>query len=159
MKRSLTARTALCALRDGCAVLAAGAAVLALGACAGGGADYAPVVDGPRSEAYQADLQACQALARERALMNAETRTDMAIGAGIGALAGLADDDVTDTEGALAGALVGGNGRRDQRCARNARRTPSDGCGLLASTRASRHRLITDAALEGEFAASSSRAL
>ena len=77
------------------------------GACAGGGADYAPVVDGPRSVAYQADLQACQALARERALMNADTRTDMAIGAGIGALAGLADDDVTDTEGALAGALVG----------------------------------------------------
>ncbi|WP_375547583.1 glycine zipper family protein [Oceanicaulis alexandrii] len=107
MKRSLTARTALCALRGGCALLAGGVAALALGACAGGGADYAPVVDGPRSVAYQADLQACQALARERALMNADTRTDMAIGAGIGALAGLADDDVTDTEGALAGALVG----------------------------------------------------
>ena len=39
--------------------------------------------------------------------MNSETRTDMAVGAGIGALAGLADDDVTDTEGAIAGALVG----------------------------------------------------
>lgn len=107
MKRSLTARTALCALRGGCALLAGGVAALALGACAGGGADHAPVVDGPRSVAYQADLQACQALARERALINADTRTDMALGAGIGALAGLADDDVTDTQGALAGALVG----------------------------------------------------
>lgn len=76
-------------------------------ACAGGGADYAPIVDGPRSAAYQADLLACQSLARERAYMNSETRTDMAVGAGIGALAGLADDDVTDTEGAIAGALVG----------------------------------------------------
>lgn len=83
------------------------ASALMATACAGGGADYAPVMDGPRSTAYQADLQACQALARERALMNADTRTDMAVGAGIGALAGLADDDVTDTEGALAGALVG----------------------------------------------------
>ena len=36
-------------------------------ACAGGGADYAPIVDGPRSAAYQADLLACQSLARERA--------------------------------------------------------------------------------------------
>lgn len=107
MKRSLTARTALCALRGGCALLAGGVAALALGACAGGGADYAPVVDGPRTVGYQADLQACQALARERALMNADTRTDMAVGAGLGALAGLADDDVSDTEGALAGALVG----------------------------------------------------
>lgn len=58
------------------------ASALTATACAGGGADYAPVVDGPRSMAYQADLQACQALARERALMNADTRTDMVLALG-----------------------------------------------------------------------------
>lgn len=83
------------------------ASALAVTACAGGGADYAPIIDGPRTAAYEADLVQCQDLSRQRALINSDTRTDMAVGAGLGALAGLADDDVTDTEGAIAGAVVG----------------------------------------------------
>ena len=87
------------------------AAALALGSilvgCANSGAKYDPVADGPVSAAYEADLASCQSLATDRGYMNDDTKTDAAIGAGIGALAGLADDDVSDAEGAIAGAVVG----------------------------------------------------
>ncbi len=82
-------------------------ASLAVTACANTGAAYEPIVDGPVSESYAADLASCQQLATEHAYLNANTRTDALIGAGIGAIAGVADDEVSDTEGAVAGAVVG----------------------------------------------------
>lgn len=78
---------------------------LLIGACANTGANYSPVVDGPKSSGYQADLNACQALARHQ--FRGEPAGAAFLGGGIGALAGLADEDLSDTEGAIGGALVG----------------------------------------------------
>lgn len=80
---------------------------LVLAACANSGARYEPVADGPTSVTYAADLEACQALATERDYVNGDTRNNALIGAGLGALAGVADDEVNDTEGAITGAIVG----------------------------------------------------
>ncbi len=75
--------------------------------CANTGARYQPLADGPVSAAYESDLASCQTLATGRNYMNADTKTDAAIGAGIGAIAGIADDDISDTEGLIAGMIVG----------------------------------------------------
>lgn len=80
---------------------------LALVGCANTGAKYEPIADGPVSVIYAADLENCQQLATDRGYINADTKTNAMIGAGLGALAGIADDDVNDTEGAIAGAVVG----------------------------------------------------
>ena len=75
--------------------------------CAGTGANYVPTVDGPVSSRWSADLAQCQQLARQHGFANAQTRNAALAGAGIGAVAGLADDNVTDTQGAIGGAVVG----------------------------------------------------
>ena len=83
------------------------AAAVLVGACANSGASYRPVTDGPTDAAYAGDLRACQAVATDRSYLNGDTRNNALIGAGLGALAGIADEDVSDTEGAIAGAIVG----------------------------------------------------
>lgn len=83
------------------------AASVLVSACANSGASYKPVADGPTRVAYNSDLEACQAVATERSYVNGDTRNNAMIGAGLGALAGIADDEVNDTEGAIAGAIVG----------------------------------------------------
>lgn len=80
---------------------------LAITGCANTGATYDPIADGPVSVSYAADLESCQQLATERRYINDDAKTNAVIGAGLGALAGIADDDVSDTEGAIAGAVVG----------------------------------------------------
>ncbi|MCP5145564.1 MAG: glycine zipper family protein [Gammaproteobacteria bacterium] len=75
--------------------------------CANTGAHYQPIVDGPLSNRYGSDLIACQQLATARSYANDDTKSNAAIGAGLGALAGLADDSVGTAEGLLAGAVVG----------------------------------------------------
>lgn len=80
---------------------------LAVAGCANTGAKYEPINDGPKAAGYAGDLSECQALATERSYVNGDMKTDAVIGAGIGAIAGLADDDVSDTEGIIAGAIVG----------------------------------------------------
>lgn len=80
---------------------------LALPACTHTGAKYEPIADGGQSATYTADLADCQKLATERGYLNADTGTNAAIGAGIGAIAGVADDDISDAEGVVAGAVVG----------------------------------------------------
>ena len=82
-------------------------ASLGLAACANTGASYRPINDGPVGVGYQSDLTQCQRLATERRYMNGDTRNKALAGAGLGAIAGLADDDTNDTEGAIAGAIVG----------------------------------------------------
>lgn len=57
---------------------------------------------------YDQDLSDCSTLAKAQKAWNPETRTQAAIGATLGALAGLADNDVSNTNGAIAGAVVGG---------------------------------------------------
>ena len=80
---------------------------LAVAGCANTGAKYEPISDGPKAAGYAGDLSDCQNLATERSYVNGDMKTDAVIGAGIGAIAGLADDDVSDTEGLIAGAIVG----------------------------------------------------
>jgi hypothetical protein len=77
-------------------------------ACAGGGADYTPILDGPPTAAFQSDLSACQALAHDQRQFNQETAGAAILGAGAGALLGAADDDADAAGGAIAGALAGG---------------------------------------------------
>lgn len=73
------------------------ALTLSLSACAGGGADYRPVVDmrGHSETAYDRDLAVCQKTAR-----TARNNTNVAEDAGIGAAGGAA-------VGAVAGAIGG----------------------------------------------------
>ena len=78
---------------------------LGLGACGHSGAHYRPIVDGPRSPAYEADLKACQALARERGYFNDDVKSEALLGAGIGTVVGAFSDGF---EGAAVGAALGG---------------------------------------------------
>lgn len=84
------------------------AAVLpALAACAESGANYIPILDGAPMATYQADLAACQALARNQNQFNQERIAATVLGAGAGAILGEADSDDA-LGGAVAGALAGG---------------------------------------------------
>ncbi|MGV6803516.1 MAG: glycine zipper family protein [Ruegeria sp.] len=76
-------------------------------ACSGTGAQHQPVLSAEPGPAYSADLEQCRALAKSQGLWNPETRTQTLIGAGVGAMAGMADDVTGTAEGALAGAAVG----------------------------------------------------
>lgn len=76
-----------------------------IAACADSGANYTPITDGAPSAAFRQDLGECQQLARAN-YRDAAGGT-AAVGAGIGAVAGLADDDTSDTEGLVGGLIVG----------------------------------------------------
>lgn len=104
-------------------------AVLAVTGCANSGAKYAPIADGPVSPVYAADQEGCQQLATKRSYVNDDTKTDAVIGAGLGAVAGLADDDVNDTEGAIAGAVLG---------------AIAGGGSAMLETRAQRRQIVID---------------
>jgi hypothetical protein len=86
-------------------VLSAGAL---LAACSDTGAGYTPVLDGAPTAAFQSDLSACQALARDQRQFDQETAGAAILGAGAGALLGAADDDGSALGGAIAGVLAGG---------------------------------------------------
>lgn len=84
--------------------------VAALGlmtACADSGANYRPILDGAPTLEYQADLNACQTLARDQSQFDQDTIAATVLGAGIGAALGEADSG-DPLEGAIAGALAGG---------------------------------------------------
>ncbi len=83
-------------------------AVPLIAACADSGAHYRPILDGPATPAFQADLAACQTLARTQRQLDQETLGAAALGAGAGALLGKVDDDGDALGGAIAGALAGG---------------------------------------------------
>ena len=86
----------------------------ALGACAGTGAEYRPIVDGPRGPAFSLDLSECQDVARQRSYANADVKSDAAAGAAVGGLltglvVGLEEGDVgAGIAGAVIGAAIGG---------------------------------------------------
>lgn len=83
---------------------------LILGACADTGANYTPIVDGSKNPGFASDLGACQSLAANQRQYDDETKAAAVLGAGVGALAGLAEGgDAEDAiGGAIAGALIGG---------------------------------------------------
>lgn len=84
---------------------ATGLALLA--ACADSGANYKPILDGTPTPAYQADLAACQALARNQNQFDNDTLAATVLGAGAGAVLGEVESGDA-LEGAVAGALAGG---------------------------------------------------
>jgi uncharacterized protein YcfJ len=79
-----------------------------LAACANTGANYTPILDGTPTAAFQSDLAACQALARNQRQFDQETAGAAVLGAGAGALLGAADDGADAAGGAILGALAGG---------------------------------------------------
>lgn len=86
-------------------LLIAGQGLMA--ACADGGANYQPILDGASTPAYRADLAACQALARDQDRFRHETLGAAVLGAGAGAALGELDSGDA-LGGAVAGALAGG---------------------------------------------------
>ena len=84
------------------------ATLIGLGACADSGARYTPILDGPETAAYRADLAACQTLAKNQRQFDQDTLGAAVLGAGLGAALGAADDDATAGEGAAAGLISGG---------------------------------------------------
>lgn len=83
------------------------AGLVLVAACADSGANYQPILDGTPTAAYQADLTACQALARNQNQFDQETMAATVLGAGVGAALGEADGGDA-LGGAVAGALAGG---------------------------------------------------
>lgn len=83
------------------------AGLVPMAACADSGANYQPILDGTPTGTYQADLTACQGLARNQNQFDQETMAATVLGAGIGAALGEADSDDA-LGGAIAGALAGG---------------------------------------------------
>lgn len=81
------------------------AALILLAACEDSGANYQPILDGAPSPRYQADLAACQGLARDQ--FDHETLGATVLGAGVGAALGEVDSGDA-LGGAVAGALTGG---------------------------------------------------
>jgi uncharacterized protein YcfJ len=79
-----------------------------LAACADSGANYTPILDGAPSAAFQSDLSACRALARNQRQFDQETAGAAVLGAGAGALLGAADENGDAVGGAIAGAFAGG---------------------------------------------------
>lgn len=81
------------------------AGLVLVAACADSGANYRPILDGTPTPAYEADLRACQALARSQ--FEGETTGAAILGAGAGAALGEIDSGDA-LGGAVAGALAGG---------------------------------------------------
>ncbi len=98
IKNNVTSRTVLLGL----AVV-----TLPLSACAGVGANYQPIIDGPITANYSQDISECRAVAQRRGYINGEVKNDALIGAVLGGLIGLTDSG-NDSENFIAGALVGG---------------------------------------------------
>lgn len=77
-------------------------------ACADSGANYTPILDGPPTASYRADLAACRSLARNQRQFDQETIAAAVMGAGVGAVLGEVDDDGDALGGAIFGAAAGG---------------------------------------------------
>ncbi|WP_439124284.1 glycine zipper family protein [Marivita sp.] len=88
-------------------IIISAAGLVLMTACADRGANYQPILDGAPTPSYQADLAACQALARNQNQFDQETLGAAVLGAGAGAALGEADDGDA-LGGAIAGGLAGG---------------------------------------------------
>lgn len=83
------------------------ATLTGLAACSDMGTNETLVVDGPKSENFASDHQACRHLARNQSHLSEDTGAAVLLGAAIGAVAGKFDSGTSTTEGALGGALGG----------------------------------------------------
>ncbi|MFT4961144.1 MAG: hypothetical protein ACI92Z_002231 [Paracoccaceae bacterium] len=83
--------------------------VFFLGACENSGANYTPVIDGPVSANYNADLSQCQALAASGAAVDERTAAAVATGAVVGGASSVIWNDNSSKlgEAAAVGAVVG----------------------------------------------------
>ena len=79
--------------------------ILFLSGCANTAADYQPIVDGRKGPSYNSDLNACKHLAQQREYLNADTKSETLLGAGVGAVIGAISGN---TEDIIAGTVVGG---------------------------------------------------
>lgn len=75
------------------------------------GSGHRPIVDGGDLSNYESDLTECQMVAEQREYMNDETKSDAAIGAVLGALAGAGGDRGDIVGGAIVGAAAGAGGK------------------------------------------------
>lgn len=81
--------------------------LIALSGCAGLGADYIPILDGPPGQSYQSDLNACQSLARNQQQIRQETTGATIAGAVVGGVIAEYGGGATAIEGIVIGALTG----------------------------------------------------
>lgn len=84
-------------------------ALLLAAACANSGANYTPVIDGPKGPNYEADLAACQQLAASGGAVDGRVAGSTAAGAGIGAASAVIWDGNSSNlgEAAAVGAIAG----------------------------------------------------
>lgn len=82
-------------------------ALLPLSACAGVGANYQPIIDGPMAASYHHDIDACRSVAKQRNYINKDVKNDALIGSVLGGLLGLTESG-DDGNNLIAGALIGG---------------------------------------------------
>lgn len=89
--------------------IAALSALSLIAACANSGANYTPVIDGPKGPQFDADLAACQQLAAQGGAIDGRVAGSAAAGAGIGAASAVIWDGNSDNlgEAAAVGALAG----------------------------------------------------
>lgn len=92
-------------------LILAGAMVMTACTSLNSGASHRPIVDGGDLSNYEFDLTECQAVAEQREYLNDETKSDAAIGAVLGALAGSDGDRGDIIGGAIVGAAVGAGGK------------------------------------------------
>ncbi|MDU9004874.1 glycine zipper family protein [Sedimentitalea todarodis] len=84
-------------------------ALLLAAACANSGANYTPVIDGPKGPKYESDLAACQQLAASGGVVDGRVAGSTAAGAGIGAASAVIWDGNSSNlgEAAAVGAIAG----------------------------------------------------
>ena len=84
-------------------------ALLLATACANSGANYTPVIDGPKGPNYESDLAACQQLAASGGVVDGQVAGSTAAGAGIGAASTVIWNGNSDNlgEAAAVGAIAG----------------------------------------------------
>lgn len=84
-------------------------ALLIATACANSGANYTPVIDGPKGPTYESDLAACQQLAASGGVVDGRVAGSTAAGAGIGAASTVIWNGNSDNlgEAAAVGAIAG----------------------------------------------------
>ena len=118
------------------------AALPVLAACSDSGANYKPILDGAPSAAYQADLAACQSLARSQNQFDQERVAATIFGAGAGAVLGEADSGDA-LGGAVAGALAGGVASSVM-CRTAANPLSLNACAVVATAWLDRRYIMSD---------------
>ena len=88
---------------------------MSLSACASSGVNHTPIIDGPKTAQYEADLNECRTLVKQGGLVDDDAKTGIAVGAAFGALSGASNRRYSRRRSgnnvlasAIVGALIGG---------------------------------------------------